>query len=627
MSNTLLESLWSRIDANIGSRIRQISDLLAQALSASTEVAADASATAAHREHVDNQVTAIDTAFTESIPPYLQPDAPGGLKETYSVASEEMVNALRYVKGDGTDETAQLQAAADAARSSGRGLCLPGGVSVRINGEVSLRFIDNLDLRGGIVVGPEGLLLCGSNSVLRRGMKIHIRSVTLASRSTQTNVALRFVGVKGAYIDVRNCDSMEFFADDSDSTIASISYNTISLGQIRKLSIRGVGDRAWITQLLFLGGDIKDLTVSGDYGHNEIMFVAPCFEGGYLDFQVGTRIRAVNARCEDGTQIRFGRRATLNVIEDSYTPHSGVFNPTAKVVEDLGLGNQVISTRLTYMKSHELTSIDSRSLIFNQARNHKGEGVVPGVNTLTVSAWSWVLDTGIMPIREKSWTGRSSSINWDMSNFLIVSDKPNWRFYVDLYDEDGVMITDESVINTSDGWRQAESGGFYFQASVDAARVVVTGRDVAAIRIRARAGSETAPFKFLRLIGYTQSADTDYPVELWRNELTQGLYQPTRPTRGFAPVGTVVEGGDDRWVVTWSSKSSLLTGSDSGANELQLKDSPAAMAGDILGVELSNGATHWTTISGIDGDLVTLLSPIPSGAAGASPVSITRWSP
>ena len=37
MSNTLLESLWTRVDANIGARITQISDLLTQALSANTE--------------------------------------------------------------------------------------------------------------------------------------------------------------------------------------------------------------------------------------------------------------------------------------------------------------------------------------------------------------------------------------------------------------------------------------------------------------------------------------------------------------------------------------------------------------------------------------------------------------
>ena len=37
MSNSLLESLWARVDANIGARITQISGLLTQALSANTE--------------------------------------------------------------------------------------------------------------------------------------------------------------------------------------------------------------------------------------------------------------------------------------------------------------------------------------------------------------------------------------------------------------------------------------------------------------------------------------------------------------------------------------------------------------------------------------------------------------
>ena len=49
MSNTLLESLWSRVSANIGDRIDQINELLTQALSANTE------SIAAH-EYVDNAV-------------------------------------------------------------------------------------------------------------------------------------------------------------------------------------------------------------------------------------------------------------------------------------------------------------------------------------------------------------------------------------------------------------------------------------------------------------------------------------------------------------------------------------------------------------------------------------------
>ena len=49
MSNTLLESLWARVDANIGARITQISELLTQALSANTEsiAARDGAVTAA----------------------------------------------------------------------------------------------------------------------------------------------------------------------------------------------------------------------------------------------------------------------------------------------------------------------------------------------------------------------------------------------------------------------------------------------------------------------------------------------------------------------------------------------------------------------------------------------------
>ena len=37
MSNTLLESLWARVSANIGERIDQINGLLTQALSANAE--------------------------------------------------------------------------------------------------------------------------------------------------------------------------------------------------------------------------------------------------------------------------------------------------------------------------------------------------------------------------------------------------------------------------------------------------------------------------------------------------------------------------------------------------------------------------------------------------------------
>ena len=66
MSNTLLESLWARVSANIGDRIDQISELLTQALSANTEskAARDAAAASASEAegHADRAELAIDVS-------------------------------------------------------------------------------------------------------------------------------------------------------------------------------------------------------------------------------------------------------------------------------------------------------------------------------------------------------------------------------------------------------------------------------------------------------------------------------------------------------------------------------------------------------------------------------------
>ena len=66
MSNNLLESLWTRVSANIGERIDQISDLLTQAFSASDEskAARDAAAGSAAEAagHADRAEQATDVA-------------------------------------------------------------------------------------------------------------------------------------------------------------------------------------------------------------------------------------------------------------------------------------------------------------------------------------------------------------------------------------------------------------------------------------------------------------------------------------------------------------------------------------------------------------------------------------
>ena len=76
MSNTLLESLWARVSANIGDRIDQISELLTQALSASAEskaardaAAASASEAESHAERAElaTDITGLRNEVTQQI--------------------------------------------------------------------------------------------------------------------------------------------------------------------------------------------------------------------------------------------------------------------------------------------------------------------------------------------------------------------------------------------------------------------------------------------------------------------------------------------------------------------------------------------------------------------------------
>lgn len=77
-----LEGVAMSVQAAEAAAVRAEVDAAA-AEAGATQTGLDRTAVAADRTHIDSQVEAINTAFTESVPPYLQPDSPGGLRATY----------------------------------------------------------------------------------------------------------------------------------------------------------------------------------------------------------------------------------------------------------------------------------------------------------------------------------------------------------------------------------------------------------------------------------------------------------------------------------------------------------------------------------------------------------------
>lgn len=414
------------------------------------------------------------------------------------------VNVAEYVQGSG-DQTAGLNAAAEAARAGKRGLYLPADVTVQADGVVNLRNVPVVDFQGVVKVGAAGMVVAGDTSRQRLGQRLMFRDVTHTA-SSQTNVALRFVGMKQAFVDVRKSSSLELYADDSDPTMDSLSYSTFSLGQVGNLAITGKGTKAWITELIFLGGDIKNVTVSGEYSHNSITFFKPCFEGGTLDFQCGTRIRAVDARCEQGTKVRFGASTNRVVIEDSFLSNRTSYSPAAVVEEDKGFDNAVLTVYDQYYSKSEIAA--SYAL---------GGGDTPAMlKTVTPKAWDVVMDTGVIPIRVSTpdISANSTIGAADMRTFFIQSDAAVWRFYVQLFDAEGNPLEDTAGIDTTGGWSwKAADKQFAISANKQSARIVIQSQAARFVRITAKAGV-ASPYRVLRLFAYTPSNQSKILVDV-----------------------------------------------------------------------------------------------------------------
>ena len=160
------------------------------------QVAADASATAAHREHVDGQVAAIDTAFTESVPPYLQPDA---------LDARSPISALS--KGGRTGEairSAIVEAlkAFPADRDKNRTVYIPAG-----DYEVEPGFFSNWDF-------PE----LGLNNVTRTGLRIvgdgkHAARLILKTGGEESWFYDSHTDSKNLFMDL-TFEGISFLADD-----------------------------------------------------------------------------------------------------------------------------------------------------------------------------------------------------------------------------------------------------------------------------------------------------------------------------------------------------------------------------------------------------------------------------
>lgn len=557
---------------------------------------------------------------------------------TSPVRGTAQVNVLDYgVKGDGTtDDTAALTAAVAAASgSSKKTLYIPADLNVKITAQVNAQFVRRIDCQGTITVaytGGPGLII-GDSSAQANGCWYYFKRVAWAG--VQTNVALQVLGLKGGRVTVEYCDYLQLWADNGNAATSSMSYNEFFLGRAVKLELNGADVNSWINENNFYGGRIDNLIIQGAYPHNNNTWHGCSVEGTTSTIQILTgSCNRVDCRGEGvpGPSVTFGAGTWANQVVGHYVSASGVHATPLVLVSDGGVENILTSALDEKMNHVELVKIDKSAALFDASSSWQATSPpIPGLDKLAVRTVNGqVLDTGIVPIRGTYALdgGIGYYRNWSMLRFNVDSDTTLWRPQVYAYDSTGAQI-DPSVtpfMQTTGGWT-ISAGGYTFGANVQFAQIILTSATVASIRIVVTSPSAVGTaFGYLRLLGYVPTPMPDTAAEQFKRSMSRSMFQASAPTQGLARPGRQVGSPTGQYTCVGRADTTLTAQGAAAATSLTVASIAGISSGDVIGVLLDTGLTHWTTVSAApSGSTVTLTAGLPSVAASGRAVGTTTW--
>lgn len=111
-----------------------------------------------------------------------------------------------------------------------------------------------------------------------------------------------------------------------------------------------------------------------------------------------------------------------------------------------------------------------------------------------------------------------------------------------------------------------------------------------------------------------------------RRQLRRPLYQASAPTKGIARPGQQIGNATGMFTCTSRADTTMVVAAVASDATITVASATGIVAGDLIGVLLDNGLTHWTKVSGApSGAVVTLAAAMPSAAAIGRQVSANRW--
>jgi len=381
-----------------------------------------------------------------------------------------------------------------------------------------------------------------------------------------------------------------------------------------------------------------------------------------IDLQVGHDNFWHDCRMENISSsqgVTFGAATTHNVISrtwiSSQTGREEVQTPLGTLLTDNGFNNSVRRAQEEVSNTHTVLNISPKLLIVSDgvayddtsSTNRRGildneqwqstfqnqRPVVPCRETIVVpSNYARLGETGLIPVHKGSVFSIAGHI-----------DAGYWRFEIQVFDSDGIPLSDSAALESNNA--SYVSAGLYSSSDLNTMTLGshnpygfnVTTDDAAYVNITVGTGS--ALNNIIRNItcvyheppeGYLQSVAS---TEL----ASKDLYLASAPTMGYAALGTKVGTSSGDYTCTFELSTVLTAQEANGSTSITVDDitnttpSGNIANGDVVGIALDDGTTHWSTVSGLSGNTFTVDAlASPAGTAGAkgllgAHVVFVRW--
>lgn len=565
-----------------------------------------------------------------------------------------VVNAVAYglVGNDTANDLAALQAAAAIAISTGRTLYVPSGYRIYLGGTLDLRGVTKIDIRSNIRI-PVGMVIVGG-FFNTGGGDIRLANVTNGTSlfgAPPATPVLRITGVSESFVSFGSCNYAQLYAHATGGSAEDrgVAYNQFRItGMVTKLELTdaGTGGAPYVNENFIYADRLVKLSIIGvSYPHNHNKIFHPCMEGAdvALVFTNATNNSVYGARFETvgaSPGVTFNATAYSNTVLSSWS--SVVYNQfvTPIPVSDSGRNNMVATESSTQFRKSQILSVDANSMIVGTATACAAPDrriaptvngttglpspaiITPSLAGFTVDLFTPIAVSDLIPVS----LGDVVVWDWDFTGSLL-------RPVVWVYDVNQNPILSEGA------------GGAYY-SQVDVTTFDTTyGYYTAGASLAANISPgyiRRSEVKFIRVSAFCSTAGLikSMGVSIFTQALGRGSTEMAThaqlslpvldgaPTRGYVPFNYAVWDKTAkvmRWVsYQWETK---LNGALSAGNTSATVSAAGSIAnGDIVGILLDNGTTHWSAISALAGSTFTI-SAIPAGrsAANGARVVFNRW--